>query len=100
MDQMETGTTENAENRPSRRLQVIDGGNVAGSIPPFAKKPIRNVGDARRMLARLIHGFQCGKIDGAEAKTLCYLLISYSQIVKDHDFEERIRNLEAKAGRK
>jgi hypothetical protein len=97
---MEQVDTETAENEPSRRLQVIDGGNVAGSIPPFATKPIRTVKDAKRMLARLIHGFQCGQIEGTDAKTLCYLLISYSQLVKDHDFEDRIKQLEAKAGKK
>ena len=81
-------------------LQVIKGGKVAGSIPPFAKKPIRSISDARKMLARIIHGFQMGAIESSDAKTLCYLLISYSQMVKDHDFEERIKNLEEKVGKK
>jgi hypothetical protein len=80
-------------------FKVIGGAKDAGSIPPFAKKPIHSVKDAQKMLARLIHAFQCGKVDGTEAKTLCYLLISYSQLVKDHDFEERIKALEGKAGK-
>jgi hypothetical protein len=85
---------ENREEKSSGELQVIKGGKVAGSIPPFAKKPIRSITEARKMLARIIHGFQMGTIESSDAKTLCYLLISYSQMVKDHDFEVRIKALE------
>jgi len=85
---------ENSEVKP---MQVIEGKKIAGSIPPFAKKPVRTVNDAKRMLSKLIHGFQLGTINGTDAKTLCYLLISYTQIIRDFDFEERIKKLEERA---
>ncbi|MBN1578788.1 MAG: hypothetical protein JW913_19660 [Chitinispirillaceae bacterium] len=86
-------------------LKVIEGGKVKkmltkGISPLFAKKPIQNINDARKMLSKLIHGFQMGTIESTDAKTLCYLLISYCQLVRDTDFEDRIKALETKVGKR
>ncbi len=75
-------------------LQVIDGEKFAGSIPPFAKKPIRTVKDAKKMLGKIIHAFQLGKVKTEEVKTLAYLLTSWVNIVRDVEYEERLKAVE------
>ncbi len=66
------------------------------SIDNLKSKPIRisNLRDARRLLGRLIYEFQKGTIVNQDAKDLCYLVISFCQVLKDCEFEERITNLE------
>ena len=96
---MTTEPQKQPENAGVNQLKVIDGGNACGEIPPYAKKPIRNVKDAKKMLSKLIHAFQMGKVMSDQAKTLCYLIISYVQIIRDADFEERLIKLEQQKGK-
>ena len=55
---------------------------------------IRQLKDAKRLLSKLITEFQKGTIKSREAKDLCYLIVSYVNIAKDIDLEERIKSLE------
>jgi hypothetical protein len=80
-------------------FDVIDNTKVAGSIPPYAKKPVRTARDATKMLGKLIHAFQFGKIDTVQARTLTYMLVSFSAMVKDSEFEERLDELEITIGK-
>jgi hypothetical protein len=84
----------NAEMAGDIPFEVIENSKIAASIPPFAKKPVRTVQDAKKMLGKLIHAFQFGKIDSAQARTLTYMLISFAQMVKDADLEEWLENIE------
>jgi hypothetical protein len=97
---MDDQTPEIDSGRTAKPLKVIDGQRRGETIPPFARRPIRTANDARRMLSRLIHGFQLGQIDSADAKTLTYMLISYATILRDSDFEERLREIETKLAHK
>ena len=72
--------------------------NTANSPRSLKEKPIRvkNLRDAKKLLARLLVAFQRQELDGREAKDLAYLLSVFVQIVKDADIEERVRLLEEK----
>jgi hypothetical protein len=76
------------------QLELINGNKMLGSIPPYARHPIRNVKDAKKMLSKLIHAFQLGTLTSEPAKTLCYLIISYVSIIRDHEIEQRLAALE------
>ena len=69
-------------------------GNIAGKI----EKPVKvnKINDAKRLLSRLIYKLQSNEISGQDAKDLTYLLISYVTIVKDIDFERRLKTIEEK----
>jgi hypothetical protein len=71
--------------------------DVNGRVSPLLDAPIETIADAKLTLGRLILAFQQGAVESADAKTLCYLLVSYSAMHKDNDLEERITNLEEKA---
>jgi hypothetical protein len=73
---------------------------VEGKVSPLLDAPIESIADAKRTLGRLILGFQQGTINSQDAKTMCYLLISFSAMCRDNDLEERIKTLEEKAGSK
>ena len=67
-------------------------GNIAGKI----EKPIKitKISDAKRLLSKLIFKLQTGQIEGQTAKDMTYLLISFVNMVKDVEFEERLKQLE------
>jgi hypothetical protein len=76
----------------------IDEARDTATIPPYAKKPVRTVRDAKKMLAKLIHGFQLKQIDGDDSKTMTYMIVSFVNICRDNDLEQRLRDLENKVG--
>ena len=53
---------------------------------------------ARRLLSRLIYQLQTKEVDSRVAKDLCYLLISYVNVFKSYEFEERLEKLEKQIG--
>ncbi len=55
---------------------------------------VRSLKDAKKLLARLLVGFQRGEIQGEDARTLCHIISTYIQLVKDLDLEARIVELE------
>ncbi len=69
-------------------------GNIAGKI----EKPVKvtKISDAKRLLSKLIYKLQTGEIEGQSAKDMTYLLISYVNMIKDIEFEERLKQLEEK----
>ena len=83
-------------NNRSSQLQVINPKEDIGNNVTLLDKPvrIRKLKDAKRLLSRLIHEFQKGTINNRDAKDLCYLIVSFVQIAKDVDLEERINQLE------
>jgi len=68
--------------------------NIVGKI----EKPVKvtKISDAKRLLSKLIYKLQTGEIAGQEAKDMTYLLISYVNIVKDIEFENRLQLIEEK----
>ncbi len=62
------------------------------------EKPVRvrNLKDAKKLLGRLLVGFQRGEIQGEDARTLCHIISTYIQLVKDVELEARIAELEGR----
>jgi hypothetical protein len=79
---------EKIDNKPLYKSISYDG------VSPLIETPVETIGDAKRTLGRLILAFQRGHVHSKDAKTLCYLLISYCQITKEHEFEVRIQAVE------
>jgi|GEM_PF-2558234 len=67
-------------------------GSIAGKI----EKPIKivSITSAKRLLSKLIYKLQTGEISGQNAKDMCYLLISYVNMIKDIELEKRIEEIE------
>jgi hypothetical protein len=82
---------ENGQNLP---LKILPGKVIEGTLPPFAKRPIKTIEDAKHMLGKMIHGFQLGRIDSLSAKTLTYMIVSFVEIIRNAEFEGRIKRLE------
>lgn len=52
--------------------------------------------DVKRAYSKLIQDFCKGVVPNEDAKTLVYLFSGYLHLMKDVEFEERIKQLEAK----
>jgi len=63
---------------------------------PILGRPIRirSIEDARRLLSRLILEFQKGTVENRNAKDLCYLVISFVNIVSQSEIENRLAEIE------
>lgn len=78
----------------NKRNELTYAGKIAGKI----EKPVRikKISDAKRLLSKLIYKLQTGEITGQVAKDLTYLLISYVNIVRDLEIENRLKIIEEK----
>lgn len=65
----------------------------AGYTPANAIK-VTNLKQAKRLLSRLIYDLQTGVIENQTAKDLTYLLISYANVFKQYEIEQRIDLIE------
>ena len=79
--------------RGTTPMQLIETKQVTSTLLGKPVK-IRQLKDAKRLLSKLITEFQKGTINGRAAKDLTYLVISFVQIAKDIDLEDRIQALE------
>lgn len=94
-------------NRNSKKKQELNEGYTPSLhvIPPSPQgnknilyKPIAvtNIRSAKKLLSKLIKGFQKKEIDDRNAKTLAYLIQVYVQVIKESEFDQRIKDLEGK----
>ncbi len=67
-------------------------------IPPVPGRCIKvnNIPAAKRLLSKIILLLQKGLIDGRRAKDLVYILSVFTAVVKDTEFDERLREIENK----
>ena len=68
----------------------------AANLPPILKKirPPRTLKDAKELLGSLISAFLKRQLDGNDARTLCYMITSFTVVCTQSDLEVRIKNLE------
>jgi hypothetical protein len=81
----------------TKPLQEPENKEFIQTSPPFVLSGIsvpKNIKDAKRILSKLISAFIKGEIEDQRAKTLCYLLNSFVMIIKENDFEIRLKLLE------
>ena len=76
----------------NRTNELSYAGNIAGKI----EKPVKivSISSAKRLLSKLIYKLQTGEVTGKNAKDMCYLLISYVNMVKDFELAKKIEVIE------
>ena len=84
-------TNRNKELKQDTPLTGLEG------LIPKTKKTLKPK-DIQRLMSKLISGFCQGKIKSDEAKTLTYLCSQYISITQTVNFENRLTELEKKAG--
>ena len=74
--------------------------NTPPPVLPVLDKPVRvsSIRSAKRLLSKLIYALQLRQIDDKTSKTITYLLSVFITIVKEHELEQRIADLEKKMG--
>lgn len=67
-------------------------------IPAISGRCIKvnNIQQAKRLLSKIILLLQKGLIDGRRAKDLVYILSVFTAVVKDSEFDDRLREIENK----
>lgn len=86
-----------AKNDNANEQQPIEGEVIPA--PPTPKKQIRlaSIKDCRRELAKVYVDARYGSTDPQDATRLTYVLIAISNMIKDHELEERVKKLEEQA---
>lgn len=69
---------------------------VSVSYTPSNAVKVTSLKQAKRLLSKLIYDLQTGAIDNQTAKDLTYLLVSYVNVFKQYEIEQRIDEIEKK----
>lgn len=72
---------------------------IEGEVIPFTPTPrkqvrLSSIKDCRRELAKVYADARQGKIPSPDATRLTYILVAISNMIKDHELEERVKKLE------
>ena len=94
---------EDESDETEQPIRIADATDSSASAPFTAEQPVqeraivvRNIKDAKRLMSRLIHLVQIGRITSRQAKDLTYLLTMYVNISRVADIEERLGDVEEK----
>ena len=74
--------------------QPIEGEVIPASPTPRKQIRLSSIKDCRRELAKVYADARHGSVDPQNATRLAYILVAISNMVKDHELEERIKKLE------
>ncbi len=74
--------------------QPIEGEVISASPTPRKQIRLSSIKDCRRELAKVYADARHGSVDPQDATRLAYILVAISNMVKDHELEERIKKLE------
>lgn len=66
------------------------------SYTPQSAVKVTNLKQAKRLLSKLIFDLQTGTIKNQDAKDLTYLLVSYVNVFKQYEIEQRLDAIEKK----
>lgn len=92
---MQKEMEKNTENCLTSSLQKPDLEGKADSTPPGGRPVmVRDVRTAKRLLGKIILQIQRGQILSETARLLTYCLSTYVSICKDHEFEDRLEEIE------
>lgn len=83
-----------------KKPQTTEIKKVSRSYTPSNAIKVTSLKQAKRLLSRLIYDLQTGVIENQTAKDLTYLLISYANIFKQYEIEQRIDEIEKKLNEK
>jgi hypothetical protein len=74
-----------------KSLQIVEPKKLKEGYTPVK---VTNLKNAKRLLSKLIYELQAGKISNQDAKDLTYLLVSFVNVFKQYETEQRISELE------
>lgn len=84
-----------SKNSNGNNQQLIEGELIPITpTPQGAKIRLSSVKDCRRELAKVYADARQGKIPSPDATRLTYILVAVSNMIKDHELEERVKKLE------
>ena len=77
----------------TKKLEVIEGIVVSDDPTPSQIK-LAIIDDCRREMGRIYRDARLGRIDPQTGTRLTYILVSITNVIKDHEIEERVKKLE------
>ena len=77
--------------------QPIEGEVITSTRTPRAQIRLSSIKDCRRELAKVYTEARRGSVDPQNATRLTYILVAISNMIKDHELEERIKKLEGQS---
>lgn len=85
-----------SKNSNDNNQQPIEGEVIPANPTPRQIK-LGTIEDCRREMGRVYRDARTGKIDPQTGTRLTYILISITNVIKDHELEKRIEKLEDSA---
>jgi hypothetical protein len=86
--------SKSAQKTAQKSEQLIQIKKVSGRYTPESAIKVTNLKQAKRLLSRLIYDLQTGTIENQNAKDLTYLLVSYVNVFKQYEIEQRLDLIE------
>lgn len=83
-----------AKNRDNNKQQPIEGEVIPSNPTPRKQVRLSSIKDCRRELAKIYVETRHGSIDPQNATRMTYILVAISNMIKDHELEERVKQLE------
>lgn len=74
--------------------QLIEGEVISSTPTPRKQVRLSSMKDCRRELVKVYVDARFGSVDPQNATRLTYILVSISNMIKDHELEERVKKLE------
>jgi len=74
--------------------QPIEGELIPATPTPKKQIRLSSIKDCRRELAKVYADARHGSVDTQDATRLTYILVAISNMIKDHELEERVKKLE------
>lgn len=78
----------------SKNSQIVKTKKLNNDYTPAIPIKVTSLKNAKRLLSRLIYDLQSGNIENQTAKDLTYLLVSYVNVFKQYEIEQRIEEIE------
>ena len=72
----------------------VIGGIVIPADPTPPQIKLATIEDCRREMGRIYRDARLGRIDPQTGTRLTYILVSITNVIKDHEIEERVKKLE------
>lgn len=83
-----------SKNSNDNNQQPIEGELIPSTRTHRAQIRLSSIKDCRRELAKVYADARHGSIDPQNAARLTYILVAISNMIRNHELEERIKKLE------
>ncbi|MER2514090.1 MAG: hypothetical protein ABTQ25_17030 [Nitrosomonas ureae] len=83
-----------SKNGNDNHQQPIEGEVIPAHPTPRKQIRLSSIKDCRRELTKVYADARHGSVDPQDATRLTYILVAISNMIKDHELEERVNKLE------